>query len=60
MSPPLPAGDPLPGATLAPAGHLGLVVVLHGHGDDIEADDEGDEEVQVVAGAQRMDGAARV
>lgn len=38
--------------------HLGLVVVLHGHGDDVDADDEGDEEVQVVAGAQSVDGAA--
>lgn len=38
--------------------HLGLVVVLHGHGDDIDANDEGDEKVQVVAGAQTVDGAA--
>lgn len=59
VAPPLPAGDPLPSPTPA-SGHLRLVVVLHGHGDDIEADDEGDEEVQVVAGAQRVDGAARV
>lgn len=59
VSPPTPAGDPLPGPAPA-SGHLGLVVVLHGHGDDVEADDEGYEEVQVVAGAQRMDGAACV
>ena len=38
--------------------HLGLVVVLHGHGDDVDANDEGDEEVQVMAGAQSVDGAA--
>ena len=38
--------------------YLGLVVVLHGHGDDVDANDEGDEEVQVVAGAQSVDGAA--
>lgn len=43
---------PLPGSQ-----HLGLVVVLHGHGDDIEADDKRDEEIQVVAGAQCVDGA---
>lgn len=50
-----------PSSQSSPAsGHLGLVVVLHGHGDDVEADDEGYEEVQVVAGAQRMDGAACV
>lgn len=30
---------------------LRLVVVLQWHGDDVDADDEGDEEVQVVAGA---------
>lgn len=35
--------------------YLGLVVVLHGHGDDVDADDEGDEEVEVVAGAQAVD-----
>lgn len=59
---PLPPllGALFPVQPLPVVGHLGLVVVLHGHGDDIEADDEGDEEVQVVAGAQRMDGAARV
>lgn len=31
--------------------YLWLLVVLHGHGDDVEADDAGDEQVQVVAGA---------
>lgn len=41
-----------------PKPHLGLVVVLHGHGDDVDPDDEGDEKVEVVAGAQRVDGAA--
>lgn len=41
-----------------PEPHLGLVVVLHGHGDDVDPDDEGDEKVEVVAGAQRVDGAA--
>ena len=35
--------------------HLRLAVVLQGHGDDVDADDEGDEEVQVVAGAQGVD-----
>lgn len=35
--------------------HLGLVVVLHGHGDHIDAYDAGYEEVQVVVGAQRVD-----
>lgn len=42
----------------SPEPHLGLVVVLHGHGDDVDPDDEGDEKVEVVAGAQRVDGAA--
>lgn len=32
--------------------------MLDAHGEDIDADDEGDEEVQVVAGAQRVDGQA--
>lgn len=31
--------------------HRWLVVVLQGHGDDVEANDESDEDVQVVAGA---------
>lgn len=31
--------------------NLWLLVVLHGHGDDVEADDAGDEQIQVVAGA---------
>lgn len=31
--------------------YLWLLVVLHGHGDDVEADDAGDEQIQVVAGA---------
>lgn len=35
--------------------HLGLVVVLYGHGDHVDADDEGDEEVQVVVSAQCVD-----
>lgn len=35
--------------------NLGLLVVLHGHGDDVEADDDGDEQVQVVAGAHLVD-----
>lgn len=35
--------------------HHWLVVVLQGHGDHVEANDEGDEDVQVVAGADRMD-----
>lgn len=35
--------------------HRGLIVVLQGHGDHIEADDGGDEDVQVVAGAHGMD-----
>ena len=35
--------------------HRGLIVVLQGHGDHIEADDEGDEDVQVVAGAHGVD-----
>lgn len=34
---------------------LGLLVVLHGHGDDVEPDDDGDEQVQVVAGAHLVD-----
>lgn len=35
--------------------YLGLVEVLHGHGDDIDANDEGDEEVQIVACAEGVD-----
>lgn len=35
--------------------HHWLVVVFQGHGDHIEADDEGDEDVQVVAGAHGVD-----
>lgn len=34
---------------------MGLTVVLQGHCDDVDADDEGDGEVQVVVGAQRVD-----
>lgn len=30
--------------------------MLDAHGEDVDADDEGDEDVQVVAGAQRVDG----
>lgn len=36
--------------------HLRLFVVLNAHGEDIDADDEGDEEVQVMAGTQCVDG----
>lgn len=39
--------------------HLRLIVVLDAHGEDVDADDEGDEEVQVVARAQRVDGQAQ-
>lgn len=39
--------------------YLWLIVVLNAHGEDVDADDEGDEEVQVVAGAQRVDGQAQ-
>lgn len=35
--------------------NLRLLVVLHGHGDDVEPDDDGDEQVQVVAGAHLVD-----
>lgn len=35
--------------------HLGLVVVLYGHGDHIDADDEGDKKVQVMVSAQCVD-----
>lgn len=35
--------------------HLRLMVVLYGHGDHIDADDEGDKEVQVVVSAQCVD-----
>lgn len=35
--------------------YVGLIVVLQGHGDDVDADDEGYDEVQVVVGAQRVD-----
>lgn len=40
----------------SPSTHLGLAVVLQRHGDDVDADDEGNDQVQVVAGAQSMDG----
>ncbi len=36
--------------------YLRLIVVLDAHGEDIDADDEGDEEVQVVARTQCVDG----
>lgn len=39
--------------------YLRLFVVLDAHGEDVDADDEGDEEVQVVAGAQCVDGQAQ-
>lgn len=35
--------------------YVGLIVVLQGHGDDVDADDEGYDQVQVVVGAQRVD-----
>lgn len=35
--------------------YLWLVVVLHRHSDDIDPNDEGDEEVQIVAGAEGVD-----
>lgn len=35
--------------------YLGLLVVLYGHGHNVDADDEGDKEVQVVVGAQCVD-----
>lgn len=34
---------------------LRLLVVLHGHGDDVEPDDNGDEQVKVMAGAHLVD-----
>lgn len=40
----------------APSTHLGLAVVLQRHGDDVDADDEGDDQVKIVAGAQGVDG----
>lgn len=36
--------------------YLWLIIVFNAHRKDIDADDEGDEEVQVVAGAQCVDG----
>lgn len=35
--------------------NLRLLVVLHGHGDDVQPDDDGDEQVQVLAGAHLVD-----
>lgn len=35
--------------------YLWLLVVLHGHGDHVEADHTGDEQIQVVAGAHLVD-----
>lgn len=40
-------------------GYLRLIVVLDAHGEDVDAYDDGDEEVQVVAGAQGVDGQAQ-
>lgn len=40
-------------------GYLWLIVVLDAHGEDVDAYDDGDEEVQVVAGAQGVDGQAQ-
>lgn len=42
---------PWPSIIAGPATYLGLIVVLHRHGNNIDANDEGDEQVQVVAGA---------
>lgn len=42
-----------------PTSDLGLLVVLHGHGDDVEPYDDGDKQVQVVAGAHLVDEQAR-
>lgn len=50
-----PIMTPLP----PPTSDLGLLVVLHGHGDDVEPYDYGDEQVQVVAGAHLVDEQAR-
>lgn len=36
--------------------YLRLIVVLNAHGEDVDADDESDEEVEVVAGTQCVDG----
>lgn len=52
-SPALPS-DP-PSRTGRRRGHLWLAVVLQRHCDDVDADDEGDDQVQVVAGAQSVD-----
>lgn len=38
--------------------YLGLLVVLHGHSDDVEAYNDGDEKIQVVASAHLVDEAA--
>lgn len=40
--------------------YMRLIVVLEGHGDDVDADDEGDDEVQVVVCAQCVDHQAHV
>lgn len=40
---------------LATHSYLGLLVVLHGHGDHVQPNDTRDEEVQVVAGAEVVD-----
>lgn len=34
---------------------LRLLVMLHGHGDDVEPDDNGDKQVKVMAGAHLVD-----
>lgn len=39
-------------------GYLGLVVVLHAHGEEVSEDDDCDEKIQVVAGAHGVDGSA--
>lgn len=38
--------------TLTDGSYLWLVVVLHRHSDDVDSNDEGDEEVEIVAGAE--------
>ena len=38
-----------------PKHYLRLIVVLDAHGEDVDADDEGDKQVQVVAGTQIVD-----
>lgn len=44
-----------PAASEFVSSDLWLLVVLHGHGDDVEPYNNGDEQVQVVAGAHLVD-----